>query len=134
MTSNQKCDATTPRFCRCTKLDGVCVVVLILYFLHFALPARHGGFREDEMMNLWIYWYVGPVHSLLALAKFWTSYYRPGGALYYLPLYHFFGLDPFPYRVVQISIVALSIPIAYYQARHLASSRTVALHAVHNLC
>ena len=72
--------------------------------------ARHGGFREDEMMNLWMYWYVGPVQSLFALAKFWTPYYRPGGALYYLPLYHFFGLNPFPYRIVQISILALSIP------------------------
>ena len=32
--------------------------------------------------------------------------YRPGGALYYLPLYHFFGLDPLSYRIVQISILA----------------------------
>jgi hypothetical protein len=31
--------------------DAICVAVLIGYFLHFALPARHGGFREDEMMN-----------------------------------------------------------------------------------
>jgi len=119
---------------RCTRFDALCVAVLIAYFLHFALAARHGGFREDEMMNIWTYWYVGPVHSLLALAKFWTSYYRPGGALYYLPLYHFFGLDPFPYRVVQISIVALSIPIAYYLARLLASSRSVAFLAVLAFC
>lgn len=119
---------------RCTRFDALCVAVLIAYFLHFALAARHGGFREDEMMNIWTYWYVGPVHSLLALAKFWTSYYRPGGALYYLPLYHFFGLDPFPYRVVQISIVALSIPIAYYLARLLTSSRSVAFLAVLAFC
>src|SRR4030095_5044184 len=134
MTSNQICDATTPRFCRCTKPDTICAVVLILYFLHFALPARHGGFREDEMMNLWIYWYVGPVQSVLSLAKFWTPSYRPGGALYYLPLYHFFGLNPFPYRIAQISILALSIPIAYYLARLLSSSRSVAFLAILTFC
>src|SRR5204862_5406736 len=91
--------------------DAICVAVLIAYFLYFALPARHGGFREDEMMNLWTYWYVGPVQLLFALAKFWTPHYRPGGGLYYLPLYRFFGLNPFPYRIVQIGLLALSIPI-----------------------
>ena len=58
----------------CTRLDAICVLLLIAHFLHFALPARHGGFREDEMMNLWTYWYVGALQSLLALAKFWTPF------------------------------------------------------------
>jgi hypothetical protein len=119
---------------RLTRLDAVCVLLLISYFLHFALAARHGGFREDEMMNLWTYWYIGPVQSLFALAKFWTPYYRTGGALYYLPLYHFFGLNPFPYRVVQISTLALSIPVAYYLARLLTSSQSVAFLAVLAFC
>ena len=77
---------------------------------------------------------LGAVQSLFAFAKFWTSYYRPGGALYYLPLYHFFGLNPFPYRIVQISILALSIPIVYSLARLLASSRSVAFLAILAFC
>ena len=125
---------TAARDPRCTRLDAICVVILIGYFLHFALPARHGGFREDEMMNLWTYWHLGTLQSVLGLAKLWTSYYRPGGALYYLPLYHFFGLNPLPYRIVQISILVLSIPIAYYLARLLASSRAVAFLAVVAFC
>jgi hypothetical protein len=127
-------DTTTVPAHRCTKMDAICVLLLIVYFLHFALPARHGGFREDEMMNIWTYWYVGGVQSLVALAKFWTPNYRTGGAIYYLPLYHFFGLNPSPYRMVQISILALSIPIAYYLARLLASSRSVAFLAVLAFC
>ncbi|HVI79489.1 MAG TPA: hypothetical protein VM715_15250, partial [Candidatus Acidoferrum sp.] len=86
------------------------------------------------MLNLWGYWYVGPIQSVLAFARFWTAYYRPGGALYYLPLYHFFGLNPFAYRIVQITILALSIPIAYWLARLLASSRSVAFVAVLAFC
>jgi len=125
---------TPPRAHRCTRVDAACVFLLIAYFLYFALPARHGGFREDEMMNLWTYWYVGPVRLLFALAKFWTSDYRSAGGLYYLPLYHLFGLNPWPYRLVQISILALSVPIAYYLARLLASSRSVAFLALLAFC
>src|ERR1051325_10611589 len=111
--------------------DPICVVVLIAYFLYFALPAVGGGFREDEMINLGICWCAGALKSVSANILFWkpflcpgdTLYYlplylhRPGGSLYYLPLYHFFGLNPFPYRVVQISVLAASIPIVYYLAR-----------------
>ena len=114
--------------------DAICVAVLIAYFLHFALPARHGGFREDEMMNLWTYWYLGALQSILGFAKFWTPYYRPGGAPYYLPLYHFFGLNPFAYRIAQISTLVTSIPIVYYLARLLASSRSVAFLAILAFC
>ena len=108
--------------------DAVCVAVLIAYFLHFALPALRGGFREDEMMNMGVCWRAGALKSLLANMMFWKVFYipggalyylplylhRPGGALYYLPLYHFFGLDPLPYRIVQVSILAASIPVVYY--------------------
>ena len=126
---------TTPRRAHCcTRVDAICIALLIAYFLYFALPARHGGFREDEMMNLWTYWYAGPVQLLFALAKLSTRYFRPGGGLYYLPLYHFFALNPLPYRIVQITIVALSIPIAYWLARLLASSRPVAFLGVLAFC
>ena len=126
--------AQTERPYRAIVLDAICVILLVAYFLYFALPALHGGFREDEMMNISIYWRVGALKSLLTNLTFWTTFYRPGGALYYLPLYHFFDLDPQPYRIAQISILAASIPIVYYLSRCLASSRTVAFLAVLVLC
>jgi hypothetical protein len=129
-------------------LDAICLAVLIAYFLHFALPALRGGFREDEMMNMGICWQAGAFKSLLANIVFWKVFYvagvalydlplylyRPGGALYYLPLYRFFGLDPLPYRIVQVSILAASIPIVYYLSRRLACSRLIAFLAVLALC
>ena len=131
-----------------TILDALCVAVLIAYFLYFALPALGGGFREDEMMNIGICWCAGALKSLLANIVFWKLFlcpgdalydlplylYRPGGALYYLPLYHFFGLNPLPYRIVQISILAASIPLVYYLSRRLSSSRSIAFLAVLALC
>jgi hypothetical protein len=140
--------AKTERTHRFPLFDTTCVAVLIAYFLHFALPALRGGFREDEMMNMGICWQAGALKSLLANIVFWKVFYvpghaiyelplylyRPGGALYYLPLYHFFDLDSFPYRIVQISILAASIPLVYYLSRRLASSRSIAFLAVLALC
>jgi hypothetical protein len=111
-------------------LDVLCVIVLVAYFLYFALPALGGGFPGHDMMNMYTYWLPGILKSLRANICFWTSFYRPGGALYYLPLYHFFALDPLPYRIVQIIILAASIPVVYYLARLLASSQSVAFLGV----
>src|SRR5262249_49243252 len=129
-------------------LDAICVAVLITYFLYFALPALRGGFREDEMMNMGIYWRAGALNCLLANMVFWKLFhvsgaalydlplylYRPGGALYYLPLYHFFALNPLPYRIVQVGILVASIPLAYYLSRCLSSSRAIAFLAVLAFC
>jgi hypothetical protein len=73
--------AETERAYRRTMLDAICMAVLIAYFLHFAFPALCGGFRADEMMNMGIYWRAGALKSLLANVLFWTTFYRPGGAL-----------------------------------------------------
>ena len=131
---NKMQDKSSARPFQLTRLDGVCLLLLLAYFLYFALPALRGGFRGDEMMNMIIYWKSGMLNSLWANVTFWTTFYRPAGALYYLPLYHFFALDPLPYRIVQISILAASIPIVYYLSRCLTSSRSIAFLAALALC
>src|SRR5438046_6107216 len=73
-------------------LNAACIGLLLAYFLHFALPALRAGFGEDEMMNLYFYWFPGVFRSIRANLCFWSTSYpqRPAAALYYLPLYHFF--------------------------------------------
>ncbi len=83
---------------------------------------------------MYVYWFSGAFKSLWANVCFWTGSGRPGGALYYLPIYHFFSLNPQPYRIVQISILTASIPMLYYLARLLASSRSVAFLGVLAFC
>src|SRR5436190_11364406 len=146
--SDRLCGTEAGQESQSTVLDAICVAVLIAYFLHFAFPALHGGFRQDEMMNMGIYWCAGALRSMLANLVFWKVFvctggtvydlplylYRPGGAIYYLPLYHFFHLNPLPYRIAQISILATSVPIVYYLSRSLTLSRSVAFLAVLGLC
>jgi len=115
-------------------IDVLCVIILVAYFLHFALPALAGAFSADEMMSVYIYWFTGTLKSLWENVCFWKGIGRPGGALYYLPLYHFFRLNPQPYRIAQISVLAASIPVVYHLARLLASSRSVAFLAVLAFC
>src|SRR5207249_4430068 len=107
-------------------LDAVCIGLLLAYFFHFALPALSGGFGDDEMMNLYLYWLAGPFKSIQANFCFWSTFPRPAGALYYLPLYHLFFLDPLPYRIVQVSVLAATIPIFFCLAQLLSGSRAVA--------
>src|SRR5947207_1869831 len=114
------------RHSRESLIDLACVTVLIGYFLQFALPALRGGFGADEPMNMYFYWHPGILRCLWANVCFWSHFYRPAGALYYLPLYHLFYLNSEPYRIVQISIVGASIPIIYWLCRLLTTSRSVA--------
>src|SRR5437016_12063559 len=115
-------------------LDVACVVLLLAYFFHFAIPAVGAGFGDDEMMNLYLYWLAGAFKSIQANLCFWSTFPRPAVALYYLPLYHFFFLDPLPYRIVQISILAATIPILFYLARLLSGSRAVAFLVALAMC
>lgn len=117
-------------------LNAACIGLLLAYFFHFALPALRAGFGEDEMMNLHSYWFPGALRSIRQNFCFWSISYpqRPAGALYYLPLYHFFLLDPLPYRVVQISILAATIPIFFYLAALLSGSRAVAFLVTLAMC
>jgi hypothetical protein len=117
-----------------TALNAACVGLLIAYFLHFALPALGGGFGEDEMMNLYQYWSPGAFKSIQANLCFWSTIPRPAGALYYLPLYHFFSLNPLPYRIVQVGILAATIPIFFCLAQLLSGSRAVAFLVALAMC
>ena len=116
-------------------IDVLCVVILVAYFLYFALPAIGGAFSEDDLSALYYYWFSGTLKKLLwENICFWRGIGRPAGGIYYLPLSHFFWVNPQPYRIVQISILAAAIPIVYHLGRLLASSRAVAFLAVLAFC
>ena len=113
-----------------TLFDAVYVGVLVATFLYIAHPSLAGGFQPDELTSMYLYWSTGAIKSLWNSICFWQGMGRPAGALYYLPLYHLFWLNPKPYHIVQIAILGGSIPIVYCLARLLSSSSAVAFLAV----
>lgn len=122
---------------RAIVIDAISIGALVAYFLYFALPAVGGHFADDEIPELYKYWYYGWWKWVWANIFFWRetlTFFRPGGVLYYGVLYHCFGLNPLPYRIAQITILAVTIPMVYYLARSLSSSRSVAFLGVLALC
>lgn len=78
------------------------------------------------MMNMGWAWEAGIAKILANLAQFYTTFYRPAGALYYWTLHRLFGLNPVPYRVFDLAILAFNIWLAYRLASLLSQSKYVA--------
>src|SRR5215212_4866043 len=79
-------------------------------------------------MNMARYWHEGWLPLLVAQFNFCSSYYRPMGGLYYMPLMYWFGIDPLPYRIVILIALAANALLAYFLGRLL--SRSVMIGAI----
>jgi hypothetical protein len=77
-------------------------------------------------MNIANYWEKGWPKLIAAQFHFYSSYFRPMAGLFYLPIYERFGLNPLPYRIVILGILAANALLAYYAAKLLSRSPLVA--------
>src|SRR5262249_53675295 len=106
---------------------------IAVYFLHFAIPALRAKFAPDDMMNLGKFWMDG------FFKVWWTELtqsngYRPVAAAIYLPIYHFFGLNPVPYRVALLAMVGTNLFFTFKIAQRLTGSLAVATLASLVVC
>ncbi|MBV8844717.1 MAG: hypothetical protein JO307_18080, partial [Bryobacterales bacterium] len=67
--------------------------------------------------------------TIAAEFGFWSKTVRPMGAIYYLPLYGLFGLNPWPFNLVRSLILLLNTVIFFFLAKEIARSSWVALLA-----
>jgi hypothetical protein len=114
--------------------SAVAFIILLVYFLSYALSALRAHFAPDDMMNLAGYWSRGLWRTLADNLAFWSTAYRPRGGLYYLPLYRVFGLDPLPYRIAALALVVAGVWASYLVAARLAKSKAVGLAAAILCC
>src|SRR6516165_11757524 len=84
-----------------TWIQGIFLAVLTLFFWVFHVRVLKVHFGSDEMMNLYRYWQPPLWKTIAAHMAFWMDMVRPMGAVYYLPLYRLFGLNPYPFSVVR---------------------------------
>ena len=92
---------------------------ILVYYLYFSWSRLKTHFADDDMMNLGIYFREGSLGALASQFRLWTSDYRPMGAAFYLPLYHWFGLNPAPYQLTLLLLVAGNAYLVYLLARGL---------------
>ncbi len=71
------------------------------------MAAVYVHFSSDEMMNVYRYWELRAWKVIWADVLFWRKTIRPMASLYYLPLFHMFDLNPWPYTVESLALVLL---------------------------
>jgi hypothetical protein len=101
-------------------------LAIFAYFLYFAIGALPAHFAVDDPMNLGQYWRIGFMRSLGDDLRFWSTAYRPMGAMFYLPIYQWFGVNPIPYRIAILAILGANIWLSYQIADQLTKSKAAA--------
>ena len=102
------------------------VAAISAYFVWLASQAIGAHFAQDDPMNMGFYWERGFWGSFWDDIRFWSTAYRPMGAMFYLPIYHLFGLNPVPYRIAVFALIAVNTVLSYRIADLLTGSKAAA--------
>jgi hypothetical protein len=107
----------------------VASAAIAAWFLNFAHGGLQAGLSGDDLMNLYGYLQKPAPTLLLDTLRFWSTAYRPLGALFYIPLYQLFGMNPLPYRIACFAILGLNLVLLYRFCARLTNSREIAFLA-----
>lgn len=99
---------------------------LAAYFVYFAFAGLRGRFALDDLANMAYYFHRGTWSLILAQFEFCSTYLRPMGGLFYMPIFHFAGFNPLPYRVAGLLIIGANIILFYVFAKLLTGSKGTA--------
>jgi hypothetical protein len=102
------------------------VAAITLYYLAFSWDRIHTYFAADDMMNLGHYFLLGPWKALGSQFLLWEGFYRPMGAAFYLPLYHWFGLNPAPFQAAILVMIGINTILLYWLAVTLGAAELAA--------
>lgn len=109
-------------------------VLLASYFLFFNLGSLRVHFALDDLGNMGHYFRLGPWRLILSQFLPWRGDYRPMGGVFYLPVFHFAGLDPLPFQAVLLLLLAANVFWTYRLARLLGCEELVAGLAALAVC
>jgi hypothetical protein len=96
---------------RATRVGASCL--LLAYYSWTVRHSLSGYFTGDDVMNLYGYWDISGADWLASAPKLFLDRYRPAGALFYLPIYRAFGLDPFPFHLAHSLLQALNVLLVF---------------------
>jgi hypothetical protein len=108
--------------------------LIAAYFLYFNWASLHVHFAIDDLGNTAHYYLLGPRVLVLSQFRIWVGDSRPLAGLFYVPIYHFAGLNPVPYQAVML---ALLLGVAFWEyrfARLLGCGEMVATVAALGVC
>jgi hypothetical protein len=99
-----------------------CGLLILAWFLHFNRGGVWAHFTADDMMNISGYWRLGGLRILSQQVTLWHGHNRPFAGLFYLPIFHFWGLNPVPYHVVLLALLLLNLYLMYRFAQLVGAS------------
>jgi hypothetical protein len=105
-------------------------LIVATFFIGMSWRAVYVHLSSDEMMNIYWYWEPGAWRVIWANLLFWRKLMRPMGGLYYLPLFHLFGFNPWPYTVVRLTLLLVDSLLLLRLAARLTGSLPAAMLAV----
>jgi len=105
---------------------GAAALFLAAYFVYFSWDRLPVPFSSDDLMNLDFYWKRGPAWMVYAQFPLWRGYYRPMGAVFYLPLFHGFGLNPTAYHATIMLLLLANAYLLYRFAKLLGAGELAA--------
>jgi hypothetical protein len=101
---------------RHTLLGATAAVLLAGYFLYFNWGGLRVHFALDDLGNIGHYYDISHWQIFLSQFLVWRGDSRPMGALFYLPIYHFAGLNPAPYQAVLLALLLANVYWVYWCA------------------
>ena len=116
---------------RAARMASYCAgATLFAWFVWLTRLRLDCWFDADDLMNLYYYW-SRPWSALLkANLFFWSSYYRPGGGLFYRCIYSLWGFHPLPFQVAALILLFIDFGLLAIVVHQLTASRWCALLAL----
>ncbi len=99
--------------------------LVLAWALHFYWPSLRSHFAIDDPMNLHRFWMEGWTKIIENIFLFFTTSIRPVAGLYFLSLYSWFRLDPFPYHVVLVLLLLFNTWLAYRLGKLITGSSLI---------
>jgi len=100
---------------------------LTAFFLLLSWDTLRAPFAADEMMAIHWYWRPSPWRLLVSQFMLWVGYVRPFGAIFYLPPFLAFGLNPVPYHAYLLALLLAGADQMRRLARALGASELAAV-------
>jgi len=104
----------------------VALFFLLGYFAWFNWDTVRVHLAADDIMNLVRAWRLKPLGLLLAQCEAWRGFDRPLAGLFSVPLFSVFGLNPVPYHVALLFLLAANLYLMYRFARLLGAGELAA--------
>jgi len=113
---------------------GAGAAFLLAYFIYFNWGSLNVHFAIDDLGNMAHYYRGGWRLLLISQFRIWHGDYRPMGGLFYVPIFHFAGLNPVPYQAVLLVLLLANVYWVYRFARLLGAGELAAALAALAVC